>query len=483
MIDRPLTVSFGTAQSLAVLSSVRTMTWAQFATWLTATPPEKDDKAARGWYVPAEFQPAYRDSDNFVARHALTLDLDHVGTDTWQRVLDTWGGLAFAMYTTWSHMAEKPRFRVVMPLSRPATYDEFQAVVRKVASDIDIELFARESFTPAQCMFAPTRKPGAEFISHINDGDWLDVDAVLAEYADWTDHTTWPHRKDHDGVHKAEAQTRPDQKPGIVGDFCRTFRVPDAIKRFELPYVPTATEGRWTYTKGSRPEGAIEYDDGLKFHSHHDTDPARGQNNAFDLVRLHRFGELDDAAAKANAVTERPSYRAMCQLALEQPELRAASAASDFALIGGLGPLTEPEKIEQRPKRDRFVVQEPGVFSGGPPLRWIVKHVLPRAEVAVLYGAPGVGKSFLALDLSAAITRGIKWQNKTAEKGRVVYVAAEGAGGFRQRLQAYARSHNIDICELPAVIADAPNMLEAEDVKAVTQRIVDWAKGKEEGNK
>lgn len=470
-----LTVSFGTNASLAVITKVDVMSWQSFAAWLTVLPPEHTDKAMRGWYCPVAFNPIYRDSDNFVARHAITFDFDHVPLDTWAKVLDVWSGLAFAMYTTWSHTEEKPRFRVVMPLSRPATYDEFQAVARRVATDIDIELFARESFTPAQMMFAPSRKPGGVFRSHVNEGDFLDVDAVLAEYVDWTKHETWPHRRDHDGVHKADAQTAPDEKPGVIGDFCRTFTVQAAIKRFELPYEPTNTEDRWTYTAGSRPEGAIVYDDGLKLHSHHDTDPAHGQNNAFDLVRLHRFASLDSQGDSAAPVTERPSYKAMCSLALEQPELRQKAAADDFAALGDLGAVVEQEVVvTPQGERTRFLVQEAIEFGDGPPMRWIVKGVLPRAEMVVLYGESGAGKSFLALDLAAAITRGIEWRGKKVEKGNVIYVAAEGAGGFRQRLRAYAQGNNCALTELPAVIADAPNMLETADVAAVAHAIGSW---------
>lgn len=232
-----LTVSFGKPDSLSVIASVRKVSWLDFAKWLTQVPPEVEDKAARGWYCPVEFYPVYRDSENFVARHAITYDFDHVGADTWERVLHTWEGLAFAMYTTWSHTPDKPRFRVVMPMSRPAKYDEFQAVARKVAADIDIELFARESFTPAQLMFAPTRKPGGEWKYHINEGDLLNVDEVLAEYADWTEHTQWPHRRDADGVHKTDTMTRADEKEGVVGAFCRALSIEDCIERFKLPYV------------------------------------------------------------------------------------------------------------------------------------------------------------------------------------------------------------------------------------------------------
>lgn len=233
---RQLCVSFGGGNP-AVIEQVKWLDWDTFARHLTKEPREVSDKAAAGWYIPAEFNPVYRDSANFVARHAITYDFDRVTIDTWGDVLNAWSDTAFAMYTTFSHRPEAPRFRVVMPLSRPATYDEFQAVARKVATDIGIELIARESFVPAQMMFVPTRPLGGIHVSTINDGDWLDVDAVLAEYADWTDQKTWPTRRDGDAVHSAASEkVDPRDKPGVIGEFNRTFTISQAIEKFDLPY-------------------------------------------------------------------------------------------------------------------------------------------------------------------------------------------------------------------------------------------------------
>jgi putative DNA primase/helicase len=232
----PLCVSFGTVNP-AVITAVRWLEWNQFAEWLTATPPELPGKEARGWYCPAEFDPPYRDSPNFVARHAITFDFDKVNLDTWGDVINAWDSLAFAMYTTYSHRADAPRFRVVMPLSRPLEYDEYQAVTRKVAADVGIELFARESFTPAQMMYAPARPLGGMHAMHNNHGDFLDADSVLDEYSDWTDRSSWPCRADGDRPHMSLAdKTDPREKPGIIGAFNRAFTISQAIERFELPY-------------------------------------------------------------------------------------------------------------------------------------------------------------------------------------------------------------------------------------------------------
>lgn len=232
---------------------------------------------------------------------------------------------------------------------------------------------------------------------------------------------------------------------------------------------------RWTYTAGSRPEGVIVYDDDSKLHSHHDTDPARGQHSAFDLVRLHRFGHLDTGGEEA-AVTDRPSYRAMVEWAHQLPEVRAARASSEFEDLGELPRVTEELEVHDDGSTEtRFKVYPASDFSAGAPMEWVVRRVLPRAELVVIYGESGSGKSFLALDLCAAVSRGLEWRARRTARGRVVYVCAEGARGFKARLKAYAHANRVELAELPAVIADAPNLLEPKDAAAITIQILKWA--------
>ena len=457
---RPITVSFGKGDK-AAMTAVKVMQWAQFADALTAEPPESEDKASRGWYIPASFNPVYRHGDNFVSRDAITFDFDHVGMESWATVRQALDGLALCRYATHSHNENAPRFRIVVPLSRPTSFDEFQAVSRKLAARFGIELAARESFTPPQMTYLPLRSPRGLFDSHIQDGSWADVDQILAEYSDWTDKTSWPRRSTGDEVHAAiEGQTPPNEKEGPVGRFCRAYRVAEAIAKFELPYVHGSTEGRWTYSLGSVPDGAIEYDEGLKFHVHHDTSPARGQNNAFDLVRLHKGW----------------TYEQMAEFVSTLPECNETKVSEEFEDLGPLPAVTEEVEVHGAVATERFLVRSAEEFGSGPPVDWVVRGVLPRAELAVVYGESGSGKSFLALDLCAAITRGIGWRQKRTVKGKAVYVCAEGAGGFKTRLRAYAASHNISLGELPAVIADAPNLLEQSDAAALYGAIIKWGK-------
>lgn len=230
------------------------------------------------------------------------------------------------------------------------------------------------------------------------------------------------------------------------------------------------SNGRYTYSLGSRAEGCVVYDNDLKLHVHHDSCPARGQSNAFDLVRKMKFGELDAGLPSATPVFELPSYKAMMEFARSLPEVQKELAENEFEI------LPETPSIELPVQRRRFQIIPAAEFAVGSPLAWIIKSVLPRAELGVIYGESGAGKSFLALDLCTAISRGVEWNGLKVAPGRVIYVCAEGADGFRNRLNAYARKHEVPLTTLPGVVADAPNLLEVEHVLDLTREIV--AQGK-----
>lgn len=238
MSGRKLIISFGqNGEDLGKIAAVSEASWEEFAALLTTKPEETSDKASRGWYCPAEFSNRRRHSESFVARHALTFDYDVVTPEQARTVQATFKGFAYAVYTTWSHTAEKPRFRIVMPTTRPMASDEFCCVSRTIAAAADIELAARESHTPCQFMFQPTMKPGGIFKAKINKGEWVDVDKVLGNYEDWTDPKQWPHRREHDEQYrKDELPPPPTSKPGVIGAFNRAFHIPEAIEKFELPY-------------------------------------------------------------------------------------------------------------------------------------------------------------------------------------------------------------------------------------------------------
>lgn len=121
----------------------------------------------------------------------------------------------------------------------------------------------------------------------------------------------------------------------------------------------------------------------------------------------------------------------------------------------------------------KFHIVHAAEFSRGAPPSWIIKDVLPKAELVVLFGESGSGKSFLALDLVGAIARGESWRGHRTKQGRVLYIAAEGGGGFRKRLSAYAMHHTVDLDDVPiSILHAAPNLLDKTDPVELCRAIV-----------
>lgn len=458
-----IVISLGRASDLARITKVVECEWPAFVRFLSRPPKATTDKASPGWYCPARFEPAHRHGDNFVARYCLTFDYDAITPDDLKLLRRAFKQTEHVLYTTWSHTIEAPRVRMVLPLSRECTAQEFSCITRAVGARFDLDKLARESDKPAQMMFLPSKQESGEYWFEHVKGDLIDVDFELEAFDDWTDPTQWPRRSERDAAHAVGELTPPNEKPGLVGAFCRLFDIHHAIERFELPYAPGSTGDRYTYTEGSRPDGLRIYDHGLKAHSDHDTDPAHGQHNAFDLVRLHRFADLDDGKEYVD-ILEAPSYRAMCEFVLELPEYQR-ERLSEFEDLG-----EEDEAAPDDSKPSRFTVVPAPEYSHGEQMAWLIKNTLPKGELAVVYGESGSGKSFLVFDLCAAVALGKDWQSKKTEKAKVVYVCAEGARGFRQRIQAYSRQNDVSLDDL-GVVSDAPNMLEVKDVAAMTAAI------------
>lgn len=142
----------------------------------------------------------------------------------------------------------------------------------------------------------------------------------------------------------------------------------------------------------------------------------------------------------------------------------AHEAGARIVPVADLTVFDDPPPAPKDSPPSRFAPVHAAVFAQGAPTRWLVKGVLPQAELAVVYGESGAGKTFAVLDLVACIARGVPWRGNRVRKGRGVYVAAEGAGGLRKRLAAYARHHGIDLADMELhVISAAPNLLLKED--------------------
>ena len=118
----------------------------------------------------------------------------------------------------------------------------------------------------------------------------------------------------------AKKQGDPYEKPGIVGAFCRVYPIEEAIEQFLPATYIRCDNGRYTFAGGSTSGGLVIYESGKFAYSHHGTDPVSGKLcNSFDLVRLHMFGDRDDDVTPGTPVNRLPSFRAMSELAIDDP--------------------------------------------------------------------------------------------------------------------------------------------------------------------
>lgn len=292
-----------------------------------------------GGFVGGTLKGLQRKAINVTGRDLITLDLDSISPGDTDRVVRTVDslGMAYVIYSTRSHTEHRPRLRVVVPTDRTMTVDEYEPIARKLASLIGIGMCDGTTFEASRLMYWPSCPKDAQYVYHVGDKRFLSADGMLGLYDDWHDVRSWPQVPGREASQRERQllskQGDPKTKHGIVGAFCRVYGIREALDEY-LPHAYVEVEGssdRLTFATGSTVAGAVIYDDGQFLYSHHNTDPCGGQLvNAFDLVRLHKFHDLDETAKDGTPVHKLPSYSAMSKLAMQDKavvaELNAARA-------------------------------------------------------------------------------------------------------------------------------------------------------------
>lgn len=380
--DRRLAISVGNSRK-SINWQKTDMLWSEFVEKLRIPQrtPEKLEEylnmpAAQqgslkdiGGFVGGTLSGPHRKADGVTGRDLITLDLDNIAageTDNVLRKIDALG-IAYAVYSTRSHADWKPRLRVILPLDKTVTADQYEPIARKLASTIGIELCDPTTFEASRLMYWPGCSSDSRYIFASADKPFISADGILALYADWHDVTTWPQVPGE--ANKAKTllakQQDPTTKGGLIGAFCRTYNIYGAIEKFiPLAYTATDKDDRLTYTGGSTVAGAVVYEGGLFLYSHHATDPCSGQLvNAFDLVRLHLYGDQDSEVKPGTPTNRMPSFVAMKDAALKDAavmtELNMARAEENAAsnvfdkLDGNTGEAAaEPKQDGQQPQAE-----------------------------------------------------------------------------------------------------------------------------------
>ena len=280
-----------------------------------------------GGFVGGTLRGGRRKAANVIGRDLITLDLDAIPKGGAGAVLAAVSalGCASCVYSTRKHEPDKPRLRVLLPLDRTVTAEEYEPIARRVAEWLGIEQADPTTFESWRLMYWPSASADSEYIFDSNEGAFLAADDVLGSYRDWHDMRQWPQVPGQAAQQRdiAAKQEDPEAKFGIVGAFCRVYGIRRVMEEL-IPgaYEPTDDPDRFTFTGGSTSGGAILYE-GKWLYSHHATDPCSGRLvNAWDLARLHLFGDKDADAAEGTPVNKLPSFAAMRERAMQEPEVR-----------------------------------------------------------------------------------------------------------------------------------------------------------------
>lgn len=347
--DREITISTADSRK-ATFWPARALQWSELVqrisepiktdetltTYLRLPKREQDELKDVGGFVAGTLKNNRRKANNVIGRDVLTLDLDNIPKGGMAVVFEKLDEMdcAYAVYSTRKHEPDKPRLRVLIPLADTATPDGYEPAARKAAELIGIEFADPTTFEASRLMYWPSCSMDSEYVFRFIDKPLMKIENLLGLYVDWTDWQEWPKVPGQDNKHlkQAEKLGDPAEKNGAVGLFCQTYDVHEAIEAYLPEVYSSAGADRYTFAGGSTIGGAVIYEDGKFLFSHHATDPCSGLLvNAFDLVRLHLFNELDDEAKSGTPVNKLPSYVQMSKLVYSDPSVKLQQIEDDFA--------------------------------------------------------------------------------------------------------------------------------------------------------
>lgn len=334
---------------------------------------QRNLKGVGGWFMRAMVEKGVRNRNSIMPSQIITLDIDYADP---QFVEDLLGGRILTDYFIMAHSTrsstpENPRLRLMVFLKGNVSRDDYQAASRIVAQIADPEMKHTDkvSFRPAQMMYMPTVSKDMEkhYIFYVQEGDLLDHEEVVAEWeqsnGSSSDIGNLPKTIGEDDLRETELEAEdPLTKKGPVGDFCRAYSISELIEGkngeeglLADHYTPTewanGAISRMTYNHGTTSNGAVVYEDKFVF-SHHGSDPAQEQLvNAYDLVRIHLFGDKDKKVERDTLLKDLPSTKEMTELLRDDKNFRSSQAESRYDLESMLGDDdVDYDEVDDRPE-------------------------------------------------------------------------------------------------------------------------------------
>ncbi len=298
------------------------------------TKVQKDTAKDHGGFVAGVLKGGRRKIDTVESRSMIALDGDRIDR-SFLDSYETCAPYTSVLYTTHSHTAKNPRARIIYPLTRDVTPEEFVAVARYLAYMLGMDYFDECSYQPNQLMYWPSTPANGEYIFKEVSKEWLNPDSILNAHPEWEDPTRLPTSSRESRANTVNFQKVQDplEKNGVVGLFNRAyFPITTALDELlSEVYEPAVGNSRYHLIESSSMAGVEIKEDGKFVYSHHAKDPAYLKLcNAFDIVRIHKFGDDD----------EKKAYKQMCEFAMELDKVKLfdledkkRQAAIDFSAM------------------------------------------------------------------------------------------------------------------------------------------------------
>lgn len=365
--NRPITIYTASSRKAAVLqetpmsiqelfsrlSNSQSLPYTHEA-YMKLSKAQQDELKDVGAYIAGALHGGRRKAGSVITRCAAVLDADNLppgGTEAFIQAVAALD-LCYCIHSTAKHSPATPRLRVIIPFASDIEADKYAPVIWRLCQIIqaDMSWFDPTADEPGRIMYWSSHCLDVEPVYHWGEGrGLLDAEALLQQIPNWKDIASWPRfPREQAPAMRAAKQEDPEGKTGVVGAFCRVYDIPTAMDKF-LPgiYEPTAQAGRYTFSGGSTAGGAVLYENGKFLFSHHATDPCSGKLvNAFDVVRLHRFGDLDDEAKEGTRGISLPSFKAMADFARSDATVSDELAREAFVEAFKENPADEEAALE-----------------------------------------------------------------------------------------------------------------------------------------
>lgn len=290
----------------------------EFASWAENPADHKEC----GNYIFGRLRGERRTKNTILARSAIQLDADRATNETWDAISDL--KVRSVIHTTFSSAPDQLRLRAILFLDREVTPDEYVHIVAVLLDRLGKDAFDPGSLQPERYMFRPSvPTEHRDWYEHeVIDGPELDADALLADFTE--DLSTVPTPR------PSKNKRDPKEIDGPIGAFNRAYTLEEAIEEYGIPYEK-AGPGRW-HLVGARAGAGIHEVTPDLLYSHHAGDPGYGQTlSAFDMVRVHLYGILDEASSPDTPVNRLPSTAAALEKISTDPRVVQEIVGDDFA--------------------------------------------------------------------------------------------------------------------------------------------------------